>query len=69
MNMNLLRPVGVRKEDLELWLSSVIHDACRDAQEAGMPEREIHELLKTITSMHHPLGSMGAAADRRRDPK
>lgn len=56
MNMNRLRPTGVKKEDLDLWLSSVIHDACRDALEAGMGAREVHQLLLTITEMHHPVG-------------
>jgi hypothetical protein len=54
MNMNRLRPTGVK--DLALWLSSVIHDAVRDAQEAGMSEGEAHRLLKTIADMHDPLG-------------
>ena len=55
MNINRLRPTGVK--DLALWLSSVIHDAIRDAQEAGMSESEAHQLLKTITDMHDPFGT------------
>jgi hypothetical protein len=57
MNLNRLRPTGVK--DLELWLSGVIHDAIRDALEAGMSQREAHQLLKTITNMHHPYGKYG----------
>jgi len=57
--MNRLRPTNVDKDNLDLWLSGVIHDACRDAIEAGLPERSVHQLLKTITDMHHPLGKYG----------
>ena len=56
MNLNRLRPTGVKKDDLDSWLSGVIHDAVRDVLEAGMPEREVHELLVTITKMHDPKG-------------
>jgi hypothetical protein len=56
MNMNRLRPTGVSKENLDTWLSSVIHDACRDAQEAGMPEADIHQLLVVITRQLDPQG-------------
>lgn len=55
MNLNRLRPTGVKREDLDVWLSSVVHDAIRDALEAGMPEREAHQLLMTITDMHRPI--------------
>jgi hypothetical protein len=55
MNINRLRPTGVKKENLDLWLSSVIHDACRDALEAGMSERAVYQLLLTITKMHRPI--------------
>ena len=63
MNLNRLRPTGVAKEDLDDWLSGVIHDACRDAIEAGMPERDVHQLLETIARMHHPMGSMAPARE------
>lgn len=56
MNMNRLRPTGVKGEDLGLWLASVVHDAARDANEAGMPERECHSLLQTMAEMHRPAG-------------
>jgi len=65
--MNINRPTGVKPEDLDLWLSSVIHDAVRDAIEAGMSARSVHDLLKTITNMHHPLGRMGVEFDRKKD--
>jgi hypothetical protein len=65
MNMNRLRPTGVK--DLELWLSGVIHDAIRDCLEAGMDQQTAHQLLKTITKMHHPLGRMGVEFDRKKD--
>ena len=55
MNMNRLRPTGVAPENLDLWLSGVIHDAVRDALEAGLTEREVHQLLKTITDMFRPV--------------
>lgn len=56
MNINRLRPTGVQKENLDVWLSSVILDAIRDALEAGMSERQVHDLLITITKMHNPMG-------------
>jgi hypothetical protein len=59
MNINRLRPKGVKKENLDLWLSSVVNDACRDALEAGMPERDVYNLLVSITNMHHPHGRYG----------
>lgn len=57
MNLNRLRPTGVKREDLDVWLSGIIHDAIRDAEEAGMPARDIYQLLQTITNMHHPIDS------------
>ncbi len=56
MNLNRLRPTGVKREDLDVWLSSVIHDAIRDAREAGLDDTTIHTLLKTVTEMNHPYG-------------
>jgi len=56
MNLNRLRPTGVKEENLDLWLSSVIHDAIRDAIEAGMSQRAAHDLLTAITNMHDPMG-------------
>lgn len=64
MNINRLRPVGVKKENLDVWLSSVVHDAIRDALEAGMPASEAHQLLKTITDMHDPQGYGHAVAEQ-----
>lgn len=54
--MNRLRPESVKRENLDLWLSGVIHDAIRDAQEAGLSATETHQLLKTITDMNAPYG-------------
>lgn len=59
MNLNRLRPNGVKKENLDLWFSSVVNDACRDALEAGMSERDIYNLLVTLANMHHPHGRYG----------
>lgn len=56
MNINRLRPTGVKRENLDVWLSSVVHDAIRDAEEAGMPPAEIYQLLQTVTDMHRPYG-------------
>lgn len=56
MNLNRLRPTGIKREDLDVWLSSVIHDAIRDAREAGLDDTTIHTLLKTVTEMNHPYG-------------
>jgi hypothetical protein len=56
VNINRLRPTGVKRDNLVVWLSSVVHDAIRDAEEAGMPSTEIHQLLQTITDMHRPYG-------------
>lgn len=54
--MNRLRPTGVKKEDLDLWLSRVIWDAIRDASEAGLDGSTIHFMLKSITDSNHPYG-------------
>lgn len=54
MNINRLRPTGVKKEDLDIWLSSVVNDACRDAEEAGMPADQIYELMKIMTDQRRP---------------
>jgi len=56
MNMNRLRPTGVSKGNLDAWLSSVIHDACRDAQEAGMSDDDVYQLLVVITKQLNPQG-------------
>lgn len=56
MNINRLRPKGVKKENLDLWLSSVINDAIRDAIEAGLSEMDAYQILKSLTDMHHPYG-------------
>jgi hypothetical protein len=56
MNLNRLRPLNVEKDNLDLWLSSVIHDAVRDALEAGISAQQVYDLLKTITAMHNPRG-------------
>lgn len=56
MNINRLRPTGVKKDNLDIWLASVIHDAIRDAEEAGMSRSDIHQLLKIITKMSDPCG-------------
>lgn len=66
MRMDRQRPTEGDKKDLAFWLSCLIHDACRDAREAGMPERQIHDLLKSITDSHHPLGRMGVEHDKRK---
>ena len=56
MNINRLRPTGVKKENLDLWLSSVVNDACRDAQEAGLSEDDIYQLLVIIAKQRNPQG-------------
>lgn len=56
MNINRLRPTGVKREDLDVWLSSVVNDAIRDAREAGLDEFSIYHLLKTFTETNHPYG-------------
>lgn len=66
MNMNRLRPTEGDQKDLDYWLSCVIYDACRDAREAGMPERSIHDLLRIITDSLHPLGRDGVRHDLRK---
>ncbi len=70
MNINRLRPTGVARENLDLWLSGVIQDAIRDAQEAGMPQSEVYSLLKTITAQAHPYGSKEGfrEQDKNKDP-
>jgi hypothetical protein len=62
--MNRLRPK--KGEDLAYFLSSVVHDAVRDCLEAGMSQREAHDLLKIITESQHPLGRDGVKLDLRR---
>jgi hypothetical protein len=63
--MNRLRPTGVRRDDLGLWLASVIDDAIRDAREAGLEQVQIHALLKTFAEQEHPLGlEFGRIAER-----
>lgn len=56
MNMNRLRPTGVKREDLDVWLSGVINDAIRDAREAGLDETAIYHLLKNYAHFNHPYG-------------
>ena len=56
MNLDRLRPTGVKCEDLDVWLSGVVNDAIRDAREAGLDEAAIYHLLKTFTETNHPLG-------------
>lgn len=56
MNMNRLRPTGVKRENLDVWLSGVIHDAIRDASEAGLDAATLYHLLKNITDTNHPYG-------------
>lgn len=58
MNINRLRPTGVKSENLDVWLSSVIHDAIRDAREAGMPQREIATLLGIIAKSESDKGGV-----------
>ena len=48
MNINRLRPVGVKRDDLDIWLSSVVWDAIRDAREAGMDDRHVADLMAVI---------------------
>jgi len=48
VNINRLRPTGVKKENLDLWLSGVIHDAIRDAREAGLDDRSIAHLVRNV---------------------
>jgi hypothetical protein len=70
VNINRLRPIGVARENLDLWLSGVIYDAIRDAQEAGLPQSEVYALLRTITAQEHPLGSKEGfrAQDQNKKP-
>ena len=51
MNINRLRPTGVKPENLDLWLSSVINDAIRDAVEAGLSEAHAIHLLRSLIKM------------------
>jgi predicted DNA-binding transcriptional regulator YafY len=51
MNINRLRPVGVARENLDVWLSSVILDAMRDATEAGMSDEDAHRLVRVISEL------------------
>jgi hypothetical protein len=48
--MNLYRPKPKPGDDLELWLSGVVHDAVRDAQEAGLAEDVIADMLNLIST-------------------
>lgn len=68
MNINRLRPIGVKRENLDLWLSSVINDAIRDALEAGMPSRNVYDLLRAITAQEHPYGLKAGLRDQDCDP-
>lgn len=65
MNINRLRPTGVKKENLDFWLSGVVHDAVRDAIEAGMPRREAYELIAKVAEMIHPLGPYQGRTEKR----
>lgn len=56
MNLNRLRPTAADKQDLGAWLSGVVCDAIRDAEEAGLSRAEAYQILKTIAQMEHPLG-------------
>jgi hypothetical protein len=47
MRIDRLRPKP--GEDLAMFLSGVVHDAMKDATEAGMPLREAVQLLRLIT--------------------
>ena len=59
MNINRLRPTGVKPENLDLWLSGVVNDAIRDAVEAGLPSKDAVQLIRTLLKMW---------ADRMVDP-
>ncbi len=48
MHINRQRPTGVKPENLDMWLSQVIHDAIRDAREAGLDARSIAYMLRFI---------------------
>ncbi len=67
MNINRLRPTGVKKDDLDLWLSSVVNDAIRDANEAGLSWRTIFLLLKNFASMAADAATVPKAAPERQD--
>lgn len=56
MNLNRLRPTNADKKDLGSWLSGVVCDAIRDAEEAGLSRTEAYQILKTIAQMEHPMG-------------
>lgn len=56
MNLNRLRPTGVKREDLDVWLSGVVNDAIRDAREAGLDDATIYHLLKSYAEQNHPYG-------------
>lgn len=51
MNPLRLRPVGVKPENLALWLSGVLNDAIRDASEAGLSQTEIVHILRSLETM------------------
>lgn len=63
MNINRLRPTGVKPDDLDLWLSGVVCDAIRDAREAGLPQRSAHDLLVTIARGEDLLARLSTAED------
>lgn len=63
MNMNRLRPT--KGGDLSLWLSGVIHDAIRDAKEAGLSSQTVYDLLKIITESEHPVATVKLVEERR----
>jgi hypothetical protein len=69
MNLNRLRPKGVANEDLDLWLSGVINDACRDAIEAGMPETSVHHLLLSYSKHYNPYGYDATRSPPEREKK
>jgi hypothetical protein len=56
VNINRLRPTGVKPENLDLWLSGVVWDAIRDAREAGLSRQVVADLLQSIlTSLETEL--------------
>ncbi len=53
MHMNRRKPA--QGEDLADFLSGVVWDAIRDALDAGMPEAEIHALMRYIAAQSDPM--------------
>ena len=52
MKIDRIRPTGVPVEDLDLWLSCLIHDAVRDTLEAGLDPQSASLMLDHIADTY-----------------